>query len=312
MTSLPVNSSYAPIAVRSSTTRARSASSVYDCIRIIAVQSGTAILTTAHGQHPVAEGDVVLLAAGAPCGWEPEGVVAFTTICLDPDYVTDMVFWQHGSSLPDRHSALASVNVIYPEPVQVIHLGKPLSERLAPLLDELIALGDTGYGAERFFRIQALVSLLADVVFPHVVRRPPPVPVWNGVHLLPVVPRWRQFRPVRREAIAVEALLRSDVAKRWTLAVLCDWVHLSSKQLVRVFIDAYGKTPNTYLAMLRVEELTRLLRETDTPIVRAMRQVGWNSRGHATDIFRRYVGVTPAKYRRYGPFSRSEGGEVSI
>ena len=312
MTSLPVSSSYAPIVARSSTTRARSALAVYDCIRIIAVQAGTAILVTTRGQHPVAEGDVVLLAAGVPCGWEPEGTVTLTTIYLDPDYVTDLVFWQHGSILPDRHCALAAMNVIYPEPVQVIHLGKPRSERLAPLLDELIALGETGYGAERFFRIQALVSLLTDAIFPHITRRPPPITTWNGVHLMPVVPRWRQFRPVRREAIAVEALLRSDVSQRWTLAVLCDRVHLSDKQLVRVFVDAYGKTPNTYLTMLRVEEMARLLRETDIPVTLAVRRVGWNSRSHATDIFRRHIGVTPARYRHYGPPSNAERGGASI
>ena len=82
--------------------------------------------------------------------------------------------------------------------------------------------------------------------------------------------------------------------------MLCDRVHLSDKQLVRVFVDAYGKTPNTYLTMLRVEEMARLLRETDTPVTQAMRRVGWHSRRHATDIFRRHIGVTPARYRRYG------------
>lgn len=73
---------------------------------------------------------------------------------------------------------------------------------------------------------------------------------------------------------------------------------MSVSQLVRVFTEAYGKTPLAFLTMLRAEELARLLRETDMPIGVAMRQVGWQSRGHAAQLFRQYVGITPVEYRR--------------
>ncbi|MGP5008843.1 helix-turn-helix domain-containing protein [Brachybacterium tyrofermentans] len=56
-------------------------------------------------------------------------------------------------------------------------------------------------------------------------------------------------------------------------------------QLSRVFVDAYGKTPLTYLTMLRVEEMARLLRETDLAIAEAGRRVGWRSRNHASAAF---------------------------
>ena len=73
---------------------------------------------------------------------------------------------------------------------------------------------------------------------------------------------------------------------------------MSVSQLVRVFTDAYGKTPVAFLTMIRAEELARLLRDTDLPIESAMRQVGWHSRGHAAQLFRQYVGITPIEYRR--------------
>lgn len=82
---------------------------------------------------------------------------------------------------------------------------------------------------------------------------------------------------------------------QWTLDELAAQVHLSPSQLSRVFTDAYGKTPSAYLTMLRAERLARLLRETDLPIEAAMRQVGWRSRGHAAQQFRKYVGLTPAR-----------------
>jgi AraC-like DNA-binding protein len=77
-------------------------------------------------------------------------------------------------------------------------------------------------------------------------------------------------------------------------------VHLSPSQLGRVFVDAYGKSPMTYLMTLRAERLARLLRETDLPIEEAMREVGWRSRGHAARLFRQAVGVTPTQYRQLG------------
>lgn len=75
-------------------------------------------------------------------------------------------------------------------------------------------------------------------------------------------------------------------------------MHLSPSQLSRVFTDAYGKTPLAYLTMLRAEHLAKCLRETDLPIETAMRQVGWRSRGHAAQQFRKYVGMTPRRYRQ--------------
>src|SRR5699024_11373093 len=75
-------------------------------------------------------------------------------------------------------------------------------------------------------------------------------------------------------------------------------VQLSPSQLGCVFVDAYGKTPMTYLSTLRAERLARLLRDTDLPVEAAKRQVGWHSRGHAARMFRQAVGVTPTRYRQ--------------
>lgn len=82
-------------------------------------------------------------------------------------------------------------------------------------------------------------------------------------------------------------------APEWTLGDFAGAVHVSVSQLGRVFVDAYGKTPMTYLSTLRVERLAWLLHETDLPIEQAMRQVGWHSRGHAARLFRQAVGPTP-------------------
>lgn len=74
-------------------------------------------------------------------------------------------------------------------------------------------------------------------------------------------------------------------------------MHLSPKQLSRVFVEAYGKTPLAYLTMLRVERMARFLRDGELNVTAAGRAVGWSSRSRALEAFRQCVGVTPQQYR---------------
>lgn len=86
-------------------------------------------------------------------------------------------------------------------------------------------------------------------------------------------------------------------------------VHLSTKQLTRVFSSAFGKTPRAYLTMLRVEEMARILRETNTSVAEAGRKVGWNSRSRATEAFRECTGRTPQNYPATGRISDAQQGK---
>lgn len=90
----------------------------------------------------------------------------------------------------------------------------------------------------------------------------------------------------------------ADPARDWGLGDLAELVYLSPKQTGRVFADAFGKTPLAFQTMLRVQEMARLLRETDSTIASAAEQVGWRSRNRATEAFQTYAGLTPHKYRQ--------------
>ncbi|GIJ25830.1 hypothetical protein Vqi01_09920 [Micromonospora qiuiae] len=57
----------------------------------------------------------------------------------------------------------------------------------------------------------------------------------------PADPRVRRFRPLRAEARQAREALHSDITQAWSLPELAMKVHLSSKQLSRVFVAAYGK-----------------------------------------------------------------------
>ena len=168
---------------------------------------------------------------------------------------------------------------------------------LMPWLDELVALSLDGPSPDRFYRMQALLFAVLDVVAPHVKTTPARRSPTQHRAAHPSPPRHRRFVPLRQEAREAVELLRADPAGRWKLQGLAEAVHLSPSQLGRVFVDAYGKSPMTYLVTIRAEQLARLLRETDLRIEEAMRRVGWHSRGHAARMFRQAVGVTPTRYR---------------
>jgi hypothetical protein len=104
----------------------------YDCVKVIVVRDGSAVLLSEFGQKPVRAGDVVLLGANTLCGSEPEGHITVTTIYADTDYVLDQVFWQHASLLHDRLDAQEFAATVYTEPAQILRLGEDRAGMLMP------------------------------------------------------------------------------------------------------------------------------------------------------------------------------------
>ncbi|MBS1674640.1 MAG: AraC family transcriptional regulator, partial [Actinobacteria bacterium] len=92
----------------------------YDCVKVIVVRDGSAVLFSEFGQKPVNVGDVVLLGANTLCGSEPEGHITVTTIYADTDYVLDQVFWQHVGLVRDRFEVQDFAATIYTEPAQIL------------------------------------------------------------------------------------------------------------------------------------------------------------------------------------------------
>ncbi|WP_166998388.1 helix-turn-helix transcriptional regulator [Paramicrobacterium fandaimingii] len=270
----------------------------YDCLKLIVVRDGSAILFSEFGERPINVGDVVLLAANVLCGSEPERHITVSTIYVDSDYVLDQLFWQHVDVLCDRLDTQDLADTIYTEPVQILRVGEARAGMLMPWVDELVALTTDGLARHRFHRAQALWFSIIDQISPFISISPHRIASGQRAHIRPTLPRDRWFAPLRAEARQVEALLRGDVAHDWSLTELADAVHLSSKQLSRVFVDAFGKTPLAYLTMLRVQEMSRQLREPEVSIAEAGRSVGWRSRNRATEAFRAHTGITPARYRQ--------------
>lgn len=289
---------FAPLLARTQTAHRPIGPVAYDCVKVIVVRDGSAILFSEFGQKPVKLGDVILLGPNVLCGSEPEGHVTVTTIYADMDFMLDQVRWQYAGLLQDRLEAQGLAETIYTEPAQILRLGEDRAGMLMPWLDELVALSLDGNFVRHYLRIQALWFQLAYVIAPYITVSPVRVSPSQRAHIRPTLPRDRHFAPLRAEVRRAADLLREQPERRWTLDDLADEVHLSSSRLSAVFVEAYGKTPLAYLTMIRAEHLAKYLRETNLTVATAMHRVGWHSRSHATRLFRQYVGVTPGHYRK--------------
>ncbi|GAA2535598.1 hypothetical protein GCM10009860_15010 [Microbacterium mitrae] len=283
----------------------------YDHVRLVVIRDGSTILQGECDARPITVGDAALVAPRVVFGHTPEGVATATTLMLDTDYLIEHLFWQHLDLIPDRDAARDLAAKLYPEPLQVLHLGEAELARLGPILDELVSRTETGQDAAGYFRAQALLFSVLEAVAPHVRQVPVAVlPLTSRQRAARIAaPRWQRFRPVRREAARVAALMHDDITQPWRLDHLAAHACLSKSQLTRVFRESFGVTPLVYLSMLRVQEMARLIRETDLLIAVITERVGWcYHSGCATRAFRRYMGVTPIHYRHYGPPSASQAG----
>jgi AraC-like DNA-binding protein/mannose-6-phosphate isomerase-like protein (cupin superfamily) len=86
-------------------------------------------------------------------------------------------------------------------------------------------------------------------------------------------------------------------AKQTSLRVLAERAGVSPFRVIRAFRDVMGLSPHHYLIQVRVERARRLLAEGIVPSMTAL-ETGFTDQSHLTHHFRKYVGITPAKYQR--------------
>ena len=59
-----------------------------------------------------------------------------------------------------------------------------------------------------------------------------------------------------------------------------------------------GKTVVEYLKSIKMNKACELLKNTDTPIIEISSILGYASLSHFNRVFKEYLGITPAAYRR--------------
>ncbi|WP_328389682.1 GlxA family transcriptional regulator [Nocardia sp. NBC_00416] len=89
-----------------------------------------------------------------------------------------------------------------------------------------------------------------------------------------------------------------NVTEHLTVAALAERMHVSERQLTRVFKQELGTTPAAYIERARVEVARNRLETTDDTLERVAAISGLNTVDTLARAFRRTLRVTPADYRK--------------
>lgn len=95
----------------------------------------------------------------------------------------------------------------------------------------------------------------------------------------------------------VEADLRNDLRRDWSVAELAELHNVSREHLTRVFSRRFGVSPHRYLVELRIQEACKRLRSTADPIKRIVFDLGFKSHASFIRVFRQYTHTSPTSYR---------------
>jgi len=91
--------------------------------------------------------------------------------------------------------------------------------------------------------------------------------------------------------------LSSNLNRALTLSEMADRVNLSASHLRRLFKQQLGISPVQYHQQLRMEEASRLLRESTLPIKAISTQLGFDDIAHFYRCFKKFADFPPAEYR---------------
>ena len=105
----------------------------------------------------------------------------------------------------------------------------------------------------------------------------------------------------------VFAFVADHIRDALPLQQLAATAHLSPYHFARMFKQATGCTPHTYVTRQRIELAKALLRDTTIALVEVAASVGFETQSHFTGVFHRYAGVTPRAFRLDARASQGSG-----
>jgi AraC-like DNA-binding protein len=140
------------------------------------------------------------------------------------------------------------------------------------------------------------------------------VPDWFITNKLPVLNRRGSVIGVmgtvhsyegRREVLHPYVLLdraityiRDHFRSGVSVKELANAVHISRRQLHRKFMEAFGSSPQTFIMKLRIQAACEALQREGSEIIAVSTELGFCNQSAFTQLFQKYMGVTPLKYQK--------------
>jgi LacI family transcriptional regulator len=100
-----------------------------------------------------------------------------------------------------------------------------------------------------------------------------------------------------REVGAALSYIHRNRSRAFNVNDVAQAVGTSRRNLEKKFRKSVGRTILAEIQRIRLDHAKRMLRETDLPISQVAESSGYNSTSYLTQVFRKEVGVSPAKYR---------------
>lgn len=97
----------------------------------------------------------------------------------------------------------------------------------------------------------------------------------------------------------IEELIRSSCEEDHSLTSLGERFGFNPAYLGRLFKTVTGTGFSRYVTNVRIQKATSLLYETDMSVNAIRAHIGYSSNQHFNKMFKKHLGLTPAKYRQY-------------
>jgi AraC-like DNA-binding protein len=114
-------------------------------------------------------------------------------------------------------------------------------------------------------------------------------------------------RIYRRDLVENETFVRLCASRDWlaenhgrrvALAEAADQAGFSPFHFQRLFVRAFGETPLQFMTRIRLERAKKILRTGVDPVTEICMDLGYESMGSFSSLFRREVGLAPSHFRR--------------
>lgn len=113
----------------------------------------------------------------------------------------------------------------------------------------------------------------------------------NKMHIL------KKSQVLSKPVVLCMDYIYSHIHSRITIKQLAEYTNLSESYLSKLFCKEIGMPVSNYVMLQKIEKAKNLLSYSDYLLVDIANYLAFSSQSHFIQVFQKYVGMTPHKYR---------------
>lgn len=245
-------------------------------LSIKSVVRGAAAWQTDEGRFEIGPGSCLVLNAGQPYSITVESREVVETLCLffARGFVEDVARVTGGTDA-------TLLDAPFEEPaVEFAERLRPDELTLLPLLGDLHRTGD-----------EQLMTRLAEALVRRDANSRRQSARLGAVKSSTRAELWRRIQRGRN-------VIEGSLSQPLELQEVAREAALSPYHFHREFKRLFGETPHAYATRRRIERAAALLRSSDMPVTHVSLACGYESLGSFSSLFRKFMGSSPAQFRR--------------